>query len=93
MSDEKNKPWVDKKGMPVSFKDCSDACHHAISVMLKEFKTNPVLSESDKLGVKYLYYERQINVMEVMKEKFEMMHRHAQKVQRKTVKKRQKLIH
>jgi len=93
MSNEKEKPWVDKKGIPVSFKDCKNACHHAISVMLKEFKTNPVLHKSDKIGPEYLYYERQINVMEVMKEKFEMLHRHAQKAQRTTVKKRQKRVH
>lgn len=90
MSKEQEKPWIDSKGQPISFKDCKDAAHHAISVMEKELRTSGTMQKSDSM---YFFYQRQIRVMEVMREKFDMLHKHAQKVQRKTVKKRKKLIH
>lgn len=88
--ENQNKPWVDKKGRIISFKDCKDACHNAISVMTKELATNKVIRESQKLSIAY---ERDICVLEVCRDKFDMLHKHTKKVQRKTVKKRKKLIH
>lgn len=90
MSNEANKPWVDKKGRPITFKDCKDAVHNAISAMTKEFATNKVIQDSQVMSISY---ERDIGVLEVIREKFDMLHKQTKKVQRKTVKKRQKLIH
>lgn len=89
MSEEKNKPWRDEKGELVSFEDCKTAAHCAISVMEKEIKRSSVMQKSDQM---YLFYERQIRIMRLLKEKFDLLAKHAKKVQRKTVKKRQKKI-
>jgi len=90
MASERDKPWVDEKGELVKFEDCKNAAHHAISVMEKELKTSGTIQKSDSM---YFFYERQIRVMKVMRDKFDMLHKMQKKVQRKTVKKRKKLIH
>lgn len=90
MSKEQQKPWVDKKGRIVTFKDCRDAVHNAISTMTKEWKTNPAMKKSDAL---YFTYERYIDILEVVRDKFDMLHKQTKKVQQKTVKKRKRMIH
>lgn len=90
MSSERDKPWVDKKGQTITFKDCKDAVHQAISCMTKEFASNKVLKDSQAMSIAY---QRNIDVLEVVREKFDMLDKHTKKVQRKTVKKRKKLIH
>ena len=90
MSNERNKPWLTKKGEPVTFNDCKNAVHSAISCMTKELKTNKVIYDSQSLAIKY---DHQIRVLEVIKEKFDLLDKQTKKVQRKTVKKRKKMIH
>lgn len=85
MSKEQDKIWRDKKGRPITFADCKDAVHTAISCMTKALVTNPVIQESQKLSISY---ERQIGVLEVVRDKFDMLAKQAKKVQRKTIKKR-----
>ena len=85
MSKEQDKIWRDKKGRPITFKDCRDAVHNAISVMEKELATSSVMQKSDAM---YFTYKRQIEVLEVVREKFDMLHKVSKKAQRKTVKKR-----
>lgn len=90
MSKDANAPWVDKKGKLVTFEDCRDACRTAVSIMEKELKTNPVIRDSQNLSINY---DRDICVMEVVRDKFDMMHKQTKKVERKTVKKRKRMIH
>lgn len=90
MSNEKNKPWRDKKGGIITFKDCKDAVHQAISCMNKVLAEDGPIKKSQSLSISY---QRDIDVLEVVREKFDMLHKATQKVQRKTVKKRKKLIH
>ena len=86
MSKEQDKVWRDKKGRPITFKDCKDAVHNAISVMEKELRTNPVMQKNDSM---FFTYQRQIGVLEVVREKFDMLHKATKKVQKKTVRKRE----
>lgn len=90
MSNNANAPWLDKKGQPITFKDCKDAVHQAISVMEKEIASSGVMKKSDAM---YFTYKRHIAVLEVVREKFDMLHKKTKKIQRKTVKKRQRMIH
>jgi len=90
MSKDPNAPWVDKKGQPITFKDCKDAIHQAISAMEKEVVASGVMKKSDAM---YFTYKRHIAVLEVVREKFDMLNKQTKKVQRKTVKKRQRMIH
>ena len=85
-----NAPWIDKKGRPITWNDCKNAVHHAISTMLKEWKTNPAMKTSDSL---HFTYERYIGILEVMREKFDLLDKQTKKVERKTVKKRKRMIH
>jgi len=90
MSKDPNAPWVDKHGKLISFGDCKDAVHAAISVMEKETATSSVMKKSDAM---YFTYRRHIDVLEVVRDKFDMLHKQTKKVQRKTVKKRKRMIH
>ncbi len=90
MSKNANAPWVDKKGRIVTFKDCKDSVHAAISTMTKEWKTNPAMKVSDSM---YFTYERYIDILEVIREKFDTLDKKTKKVERKTVKKRKRMIH
>ena len=90
MSKEQQKPWVDKRGRVITFKDCKDAVHQAISCMTKVLAESGVFKASQSMSISY---QRDIDVLEVVREKFDMLHKQTKKVQRKTVKKRKKLIH
>ncbi|MCK4384680.1 MAG: hypothetical protein KAW52_00310 [candidate division Zixibacteria bacterium] len=85
MSKEQDKTWRDKKGKPITFLDCKHAVHQAISVMEKEVVSSSVMKKSDSM---YFTYKRHIDVLEVVREKFDMLHKATKKAQRKTVKKR-----
>lgn len=90
MTNESQRPWVDKKGRPISFKDCKDAVHQAISCMTKALAEGGAIKSSQSMSISF---QRDIDVLEVVREKFDLLHKHSQKVQKKTVKKRKKLIH
>ena len=85
MSKEQDKIWRDKKGNPITFKDCKDAVHQAISAMEKEIASSSTMKKSDSM---YFTYKHQIEVLEVVREKFDMLHKVSKKAQRKTVRKR-----
>lgn len=90
MSKEQDQIWRDKKGVPITFEDCKDAVHAAISVMEKEVASSAVMKKSDAV---YFTHKRHIEVLEVVRDKFDMLHKKTKKIQRKTVKKRQRMIH
>jgi len=85
MSKESQKPWLDKKGNPITFLDCKHAVHQGISAMEKEIASSSTMKKSDSM---YFTYKHQIEVLEVIREKFDMLHKVTKKAQKKTVRKR-----
>ena len=90
MSKEQDKVWRDKKGRPITFKDCKDAVHEAISSMSKTLAEDGPIRNSQNLSIAYQHH---IDVLEVVREKFDMLHKATKKAQKKTVRQRKKLIH
>ncbi len=90
MSKEQDGAWKDKKGRIITFKDCRDAVHHAISTMEKEVASSSTMKKSDAM---YFTYKRYIDILEVVREKFDMLHKQTKKAEQKTVKKRKRMIH
>jgi hypothetical protein len=82
MATEREKPRVDKKGQIVTFKDCKNAVHEAISSMSKTLAEDGPIKNSQTLSI---VYQRHIDVLEVVREKFDMLHKVSKKAQRKTV--------
>lgn len=90
MSKNPNAPWVDKKGKVVTFNDCKIAVHEAISSMSKTLAEDGPIKNSQNLSIAY---QRHVDVLEVVREKFDLLDKQTKKVQRKTVKKRKRMIH
>ena len=85
-----NAPWVDKNGKPITFGDCKSAVHEAISSMSKTLAEDGPIRNSQSLSITY---QRHVDVLEVVREKFDLLDKQTKKVERKTVKKRKRMIH
>ncbi len=58
--------------------------------MEKEVASSSTMKKSDAM---YFTYKRYIDILEVVREKFDMLHKQTKKAEQKTVKKRKRMIH